>query len=141
MSHRATARTTLIFAPLLVFVLVLALPYYSTRLSLILHAHPFADVVPKQRLDVFKFVSMDNMRSEAIVFSKGVAIGWIYQPMFGFSRFVPFSSKPEFDNTAFDFWSDYCQLIVWSLRWWLLPIQAVIFLFWLRNRERKSRFT
>src|SRR5438477_13081915 len=121
MSPRHTIRFVSLFVPLILFVLLLIAPYYSGRWSLILHGRPFARVVPKEKLNVFQFVSTDNLRSRAIVFSNGTAIGWIYQPMFGFARFVPFSSRPSFQDVGDSHpqFEDFL-LIAWSFRWWLL---------------------
>src|SRR5712692_5846611 len=118
MSSRRTIQFVLLFAPLLAFILVLASPHYSSRLSLLLHGRPFARVVPKEKLNVFQFVSTDNIRCAAIVFSRERPVGWICQPMFGFARFVPFSGTPSLDDVHFDPWADACAVITWSSRWW-----------------------
>ena len=130
MSLRRTIRFVPLFAPLMLFILLLIAPSYSGRWSLILHGRPFARVVPKEKLDVFQFVSADNLRSRAIVFSDGTAIGWIYQPTLGFARFVPFSDRPSFQDVG-DFhpqFEDYL-LIAWSFRWWLLTAQVLLLFF------------
>jgi hypothetical protein len=135
---RRATRFLLLFAPLLLFILILTSAYYSARLSLILHGLPFARVVPKENLDVFQFVSTDNMRSRAIVFSGGRAVGWIYQPMAGFARFVAFSRKSSFEEIGdFDPWFDYCLLLGWSWRWWLLEGQIVVLLLWFGLRKKR----
>jgi hypothetical protein len=112
-------------------------PYYSGRWSLILHGYPFARVVPKEKLDVFQFVTTDSLRSRAIVFSDGTAVGWIYQPMSGFARFVPFSSRASFQDVGGSHprFEDFL-LIAWSFRWWLLAAQALLLSFWFRLRRR-----
>src|SRR5882724_5198704 len=109
MSLRRTFQFAALLAPLLLFALVLTSPYYSARLSMTLHGRPFARVVPKERLDVFKFVSMDNFACRAIVFSNDRAVGWICLPSTGgFASFVPFSDKPNFeDGVALDPWFDF----------------------------------
>ena len=137
MSIRRTVRLVPLSAPLLLFALLLTLPYYSERLSLTLHGHPFARIVSKEKLNVFEFVATDNMRSKAIVFSHGKAIGWIYQPMMGLARFVSFSDSPKFELSGFDAWFDLRLPVAWSWRWFLLPLQAVVLLAWLRSREKR----
>jgi|SRR5436190_8100524 len=138
MSLRRTFRFVPLFVPLLLFILVLTSPYYSGRLSLILHGRPLGRIVPKEKLNVFQFVSTDNMRSRGIVFSDGKEVGWIYQPISGFARFVPFSAKPSFEVIpAFDPWFDFILTISWSFRWWLLPLQVVVLLLWLRQRGKR----
>ena len=128
------------FAPLVVFALAFASPYYSGRLSLVLHGRPFARVVPKEDLDVFHYVSTDSLACRAIVFSHGKAVGWICAATGSFAMFVPFSEHPSFDDVAgFEPWLNIPLLIAWALRWWFLPAQAVILLLWLRKRERKAR--
>src|SRR5687768_2011962 len=137
MSLRRTIRFVPLFAPLVLFVLLLFAPYCSGRWSLILHGRPLARVVPKEKLDVFQFVSTDNLRSRAIVFCDGTAIGWIYQPMFGFARFVPFSGRPSFQDVGDSHpqFEDFL-LIAWSLRWWLLAAQMLLLFFWFGLRKR-----
>jgi hypothetical protein len=143
MSLKGKFRVIALFAPLLLFVLVLTLPYSSTRLSLIVHGHPFARVVPKEKLNIFDFVSTDNSACRAIVFSKEKAIGWICLPLTGgFAQFVPFSGRPDLGmDEAFNDWFQFQALMIipWIFRWWLLPIQAVILLLWLRSREKRLR--
>ena len=137
MSVHHTIRLGLLLAPLLLFALFSTLPVYSERLSVALHGHPFARVVPKETLNILEFVATDNLRSRAIVFSHGRAIGWIYQPMTGLPRFISFSGGPTFDVDDFDPWFDIRLAVAWFWRWYLLPIQAVVLLLWLRNRERR----
>jgi hypothetical protein len=120
----------------LLFALLFTLPYCSQRLSLALHGHPFANIVAKERLNAFEFVATDNLRSRAIVFSHGKAIGWIYQPMMGLARFVSFSGTPNFDVNGFDTWFDFCLPVAWFWRWYFLPIQAIVLLLWLRSRRK-----
>jgi hypothetical protein len=143
MSLRPTFRFVALLAPLLLFALVLTSPYYSTRLSLILHGRPFARVVPRERLDIFKFVSMDSFACRAIVFSNEKAVGWICLPSTGgFPSFVPFSDRPNLENAAtFDPWFDLPLLIAWSVRWWLLPVQVVLLLLWLLTRQRRPQYS
>ena len=143
MSLRRTFRSVALFAPLLLFALVLASPYFSARLSLILHGRPFARVVPKDRLDVFKFVSTDSFACRAIVFSNEKAVGWICLPSTGgFASFVPFSDKTNFENgVTFDPGFDLPLTISWAFRWWLLPAQAVVLLLWLRTRQRRFQYS
>jgi hypothetical protein len=125
------------------FALVLTSPYYSARLSLTLHGHPFARVVPKESLDIFKFVSTDSFACRAIVFSNEKAVGWICLPSTGgFASFVPFSDKPNLeDGVAMDPWFDLPLRIAWSLRWWLLPAQVILLLLWLRMKQRRVQYS
>lgn len=136
MSLRRTIRLVSFFTPLVLFVLLLLAPRYSARWSMVLQGHPFARVVPKAQLDIFQYVSTDHLRSRALVFSGGAPIGWIYQPMSGFARFVPFSHPPiDPYMGAFNVgFVDYL-LVAWSLRWWLLFLQALLFLFWIGFRK------
>jgi hypothetical protein len=142
MSLRRTFRFVTLLAPLLVFALVLMLPFYSARLSLILQGHPFARVVSKKNLDVFKFMSTDSFACRAIVFSNEKAVGWICLPSTsGFAAFVPFSANPNLiGGVTSEPWFDFPLIIEWSLRWWLLPVQAVVLLLWLRQREKRVQY-
>ena len=142
MSLRRTFRFVALLAPLLFFVLVLTSPYYSARLSLVRHGHPFARVVPKEKLDIFQFVRTDSFACRAIVFSNEKAVGWIFQSSTGgFACFVPFSGTPDVTGAAFDPWLDLPLVTAWFLRWWLLPVQVVILLLWLRQREKKAQYS
>ncbi len=143
MSLRRTIRFVALLAPLLAFALVLMSPYYSARLSLILHGRPFARVVSKENLDIFKFVSTDNFACRAIVFSNEKAVGWICLPSTGgFAAFVPFSANPNLEDGVFaDPWFDLPLIIAWSLRWWLLPVQVIALLLWLRQREKRVQYS
>ena len=110
---RRIFRFVALLAPLLVFALVLVSPYYSARLSLILHGRPFARVVSKENLDIFKFVSTDSFACRAIVFSKEKAVGWICLPATGgFAAFVPFSANPNLEEgVTFNPWFDFPLMI------------------------------
>lgn len=140
MSPPRPIRFVLLFAPLLMFALVLALPRSSARLSLLVNGLPFARVVPKEKLDIFQYVQTDNSAYEAVVFSGGKAVGLIVQPHFSCAYFGPFHGQansvvgepPPFGFTM-------AILIAWSWRWFLLPMQAVLLLLWLRQRERRTR--
>jgi len=57
--------------------------------------------------------------------------------MMGLPRFISFSGKPSFEVGDFDLWFDICLVVAWFWRWYLLPIQAVVLLLWLRNREKR----
>ncbi|MGD0904393.1 MAG: hypothetical protein ABR924_15755 [Terracidiphilus sp.] len=128
----------MLLAPLLAFALVLMSPY-SARLSLMLHGRPFARIVPKEKLDIFKFVSTDSFADRAIVFSNDKAVGWICLPTLGgFASFVPFSDNPNVVDVPFEPWFQFPLMIAWWLRWWLLPAQVVILLLWL-HQKRKER--
>lgn len=123
---------------LLFLAAVLALPCCSVRLSLILHGHPCATVVPKENLDIFKFVRTDSLACQAIAFSHGHAIGWIMLPSTGgFASFIPFIEKPSLEEglTAFPSFQ-FPLMVAWAYRWWLLLIQGVFFALWLRTRRR-----
>jgi hypothetical protein len=134
---RHKAGLFLLFSPLLLFALVVVTAQYSVRLSLIIHGHPFAEVVPKG-YDIFRFVPTDSLRCQAIVFSNGKAIDWIYQPTFDFARFVPFPKPPALGDPGIDLWFDVFALIGWVFRWWLLVIQALILLFGIVLRRQKQ---
>ena len=124
-----TIRIALLSAPLLGFIFICALPRFCVRLSLIIYGHPCAQVVPKEKLNVFDFVPTDNFRSRAIVFSKGHAIGWVYQPMSGFARFVPFSAAPNFmDLGGFHWLFDYVVIVLSLFKWyWLMGAYVLLF--------------
>jgi hypothetical protein len=136
MSLRSPIRRIFLFLPLLALVFISALPRSSARLSLLLHGMPFAHVTKD---DVFNYVKMDNMRNAGIVVSEGQAVGWIYQPMFGFARFIRFTGTPALEVSIddWDLWTEAILPRLWLSRWWLLPIQAVVLLLWLRQREKK----
>jgi hypothetical protein len=140
MTLRRTLRFVPLFVPLLLFTLLLMAPYYSGRLSLILHGRPCARVVLKEKIDVFQFVSTDHLRSRGIVFSKGKAIGWVYQPLLGFARFVPFSDKPSFHNASHPQFEDFLS-IAWSVRWWLFAVQVLLLCFWFGLRKRAVQYS
>ena len=136
---RRTLRFVLLIAPPLLLLLVFIAPYYSARWSLVLHGCPFARIIPKEKLDVFQYVDMDNMRNRAFVFSDGKAVGWIMQPMSGFARFVPFSGKRTLVGLAdVDVLTDYCLLVAWWWRWELLIayILLLIILFGFKKPAR-----
>jgi hypothetical protein len=137
MSIRRTVGLVSLLVPLVLFALLFTLPYYSQRLSVALHGHPFARIVAKERLNVFEFVATDSLRSKAIVFSHGSAIGWIYQPMMGLARFVSFSGTPDFDVKGFDTCFDLWLPVAWYWRWCFLPLQAIVLLLWLRGRSKR----
>jgi hypothetical protein len=141
MSLQRTIKFVAFFAPLLIFILATTSPFYSARLSLILHGHPFAHVVPREQLNVFQFVKTDNFACRAIVFSEGNAVGWICQSSTGgFPSFVPFSGQPNLDDVQdFNFRFDFLLVMAWVMRWWLFPVQLIVLLFWLRARERRVR--
>lgn len=137
MSIRRTIGFASVMAPLVLFAFLFTLPFYSQRLSLALHGQSFARIVAKERLNVFELVPTDNVRSKAIVFSHGSAIGWIYQPLSGLARFVAFSGTPNFEVNGFDTWFDLWFPLAWFWRWYLLPLQAVAFLLWFRGRKQR----
>ena len=136
MSIRRTIRFAVLFTPMVLLALVSALPHYSERLSVTFHGYPFARIVQKERLNVFEFVARDNMRSKAVVFWHGKPIGWIYQPMMGLPRFVSFSGPPNVEMGGLDVWFDLRLPVAWLWRWYLVPIQAVVLLVWLRRRAK-----
>ncbi len=129
----------MLFAPLLVFFLVITSPYYSARLSLILHGHSFARVVPKEKLNIFQFVKTDSLACRAIVFSDGKAVGWISETIGAFPSFVPFSGQPGLEDLPeYDVWFNVPLLLARSLGWWLIPAQVIILLIWLRYKRKRS---
>jgi hypothetical protein len=142
MASRRTIKRALLFIPLLAFVLADCIPYYSARLSLMLHGLPFARVVPKENRDPFQWVKTDSFASKGIVFSGRQAVGWICQPAGSFASYVPFSAQPSLTrlgNSTFRF--NVPLLIAWSARWWLVPVQAITLLLWLRSREKAVRYS
>jgi hypothetical protein len=69
-------------------------------------------------------------------------VGWICQPSGSFASYEPFSAQPSFDDAgAFDFRFNALLLIAWAVRWWLLLIQFVILLLWLRSAEKRVRYS
>ena len=130
MSVRALARWVLFFMPLLLFVVAVALPYDSARLTLIMHGHPFARVVATDKLDIFRYVDMDSFACRAIVFSGDEAIGWIEQSSLGgFPMYVPFTVPRKLDGFP-SVWPEICFIELWITRWWFLAGQAVVLVFW-----------
>jgi hypothetical protein len=142
---RRIFRAFLLITPLLLFLLVHTSALYSVQLSLIARGYPTARIVPKDRLDVFKYVSTDNFRSRAIVFADDRAVGWIYQPVSGFARFEPFRGNPSFTllpgfEPLYDVWLP----LAWSFKWWLLAVQGAVLLYFARKTKlgwRKVRLT
>ena len=137
MSRLRTIRTALLFAPLLLLPLVLALPYCSARLSLILHGAPFARVVPRQGLDIFRYVQRDGFHIQAVVFSGDKAVGLIVQPL-GSPPY--FESLSQANSVEWSFPSGFIAFVVTARFWgWLLlPAQGIVLLLWLRHREKKG---
>jgi hypothetical protein len=96
---------------------------------------PFAHVT---KADVFKYVQTDSLRNAGIVVSDGRAVGWIFQPMFGLARFVPFTGTPNLGDVGDDdLWFDYRLPIAWLWRWWLLAVQVVLLVFRFGFRKRR----
>jgi hypothetical protein len=134
------SRSRIVFAcaPLVAFGLLCALPYYCVRLSLIRDGHPFARIVPKERLDIFQYVPTDNFRCAGIVFSDSQAIGWVYHPMADFARFAPFSATPTLAvGGSIDPLFDVILLLLFAFRWWWLIAVYVLFGFWVLATRRK----
>lgn len=135
MSPQRAIRYVPLFLPLIGFFLIVGLPNYSGRLSVLLHGIPFAHVT---KAEVFKYVQTDNLRNAGIVVSDGRAIGWIYQPISSFARFVPFTGKPSLDNSGdIDVCFDFLFLTAWTLRWWLLAAQILLVVYWFGFRKRR----
>lgn len=139
MSLRRTFRFVALLAPLLIFALVFTLPYHTARLSLILHGYPFARVVPKEKLDIFQYVQTDNFSFKAVVFSDGKAVGVIEQPMGAFAYFESLSQANSKDGFPMLF--NWLMIVVWILRWLLLPVQVFLLFLWFRQRERKTQLS
>ena len=139
MKVRKKSRFLLLLLPLVGFCAITMSPYYAGRLSLVLHGHPFAHVTKDRTLD---YVPTDSFRNAGIVLSHGKPIGWVYQPMLGFARFVPFTGPPNLDGSdETDFVFDYCFLVLWQFRWWFLAAQAVVLIPWsgIRMTRRSPR--
>jgi hypothetical protein len=100
MSVRDFTKIAGLLVPGCLFIAVCALPYYSDRLSLIEEGLPLAHIVAKEKLNIFDYVDTDFMRAQAIVFSHGKPVGWIYAPMFGLPRYVPFLKPRDFDVSS-----------------------------------------
>jgi hypothetical protein len=137
MSLKRIFKFVALLTPLIIFVMLLTLPYYSARLSLMRQGLPFARVVPKEKLDIFQYVQTDSFAYQAIVFSDSKAVGIISQPLGSFAQFEWFTDKHNIDDKGFASWFELVPVIVWSLRWWLIPIQIVALLLWLRMREKR----
>jgi hypothetical protein len=130
MLFRHLARWLFFFLPLTLFIVAMALPFESARITLILHGHPFARVVPKDKLNIFRYVDNDSFACQAIVFSGADAIGWIELPSTGgFPEFVPFTTTRSLDEFPI-IGIDFCFIILWITRWWFLAGQAIVVLFW-----------
>jgi hypothetical protein len=120
------------------FPLVLALPYYSVRLSLLLNGIPFARVVPKERLDIFRYVQTDGFDKQAVVFSGDEAEGLIVQPLGSPPYFEPLADANAAEwRVPFGFMAFLVTARYWG--WLLLPAQAFVLLLRLRKRERTPR--
>ncbi len=141
MSPRRTFQFAALLAPLFLCAFALTLPYSSARLSLIFHGHPFARVVPKEKLDIFQYVHTDNFAYKAVVFSGSKAVGIISQPTGDFAQFQPFSDKNAVDDFYFDPWLGIPMLIAWTFRWWLLLVQVIVLLLWLRMRQKRVQYS
>ena len=140
MKIRRISRIALLFLPLVGFILIETSPYYAARFSLLLHGIPFAQV---NKRDALKYVPTDSFRNAGIVISEGRAVGWIYAPMMGFSRFVPFAEihsldGPEKPDPVMD-----CPILflLWERRWLLLVAQGVLLIVWGVVFWRKHRRT
>jgi hypothetical protein len=57
MAGRRIGRVILLFLPLLLFLLGSTAQGCMGRLSTALHGHPFASIVPKDNVNVFKYVT------------------------------------------------------------------------------------
>lgn len=138
-AFRGAFRAMVLFTPLLLFAAILALPHNSARLSLMLHGHPFAKVVPKSSADIFQIVPTDNFACRALVFSHRKPIGWIMLPSTGgFESFIPFTEKPNLREVTPDTLLFQLFLtLAWACRWWLLLFQVLMLAFWLRLCRKK----
>jgi hypothetical protein len=131
----------------LVIVLGFTMPYYSIRLSLITNGHPFAEVIAKEKIqradggwqtNIFQHEPMNNLRAGAVAFAKGKAIGWIYYPLSGIPRFVPFGYPPNLDWMGFDPIYDIGFILLYVARWPCVMACTIVLL--LREyRKRKHR--
>jgi hypothetical protein len=112
---------------------------------LIRDGHPFARIVPKERLDIFQHVPTDNFRCAGIVFSDTQDIGWVYQPMADLARFVPFSGTPSLVvGGSIDPLFDVILLLLYVFRWWWLIAAYALFGFWIiasRHRHLTMRWS
>ena len=115
----------------------LALPNYSARVSLLLHGLPFARVIPKEKVDISRYVQLDGFDKKAVVFSRGKAVGLIVQPL-GSPPY--FESFRQADSAPWNLPSAFIALVVTSRFWgWLLlPAQAIVVLLWRRSRDGQA---
>jgi hypothetical protein len=65
----------------------------------------------------------------------------IVQPVGAFACFEPFSRQPNSVNDGFPILFNLLLGGAWSLRWFLLPVQAIRLLLWLRQRKRRAQKT
>lgn len=124
--------------PTILFLFALTIPQSSARLSLILHGYPFARVVSKDQLDIFKYVEIDSFAYRGVVFSGDKPVGLISHPKGTVASFEPFGREfgsPE-DMDA-HLWFELPLVLLWSVKWWLLAVQAIVVLYWLRAKERR----
>jgi hypothetical protein len=108
---------------------------------MILRGYPFARVVPKETLDVSHYVQFDDFGFRSVVFSGDKAVGIIDQPTFDLAHFESFPIQEKAVDVGFPMWLYGLFCIGWFLRWWLLPVQLIVLLLWLRQREKKSHYS
>jgi hypothetical protein len=85
-------------------------------------------------------VQTDNFSYKAVVFSGDKAVGMIDQPTGAFACYEPFPRQPGSLDYGFSMLLNALLCIVWSLRWFLLPVQAVFLLLWIRQIQKKPAF-
>ena len=136
MSLRRTIRRFLFLTPLLLFAMLVELPQYSARLSLVQHGYPFANLTPCYKIDVYKLMSNYNVRVRSIAFSDGKPVGYIYQGIIGLARFEPISNDTSPEGVGvYDPCFDGRLITAWSWRWWLLAVQFLLLLLWFGLRR------
>lgn len=124
-----SVRQAVFFMPLFLFLVGISVPYSSVRLSLIWHGHPFARVVPKNAVNIFPYVDRDSFACSALVFEGSSSIGWIDSPTNGgIAWYVPWSSTRFLDDYGSPRVLETCFEVLWMERWFLLLVQAVVFL-------------
>jgi hypothetical protein len=82
---------------------------------------------------------LDGFHIQAVVFSRGKAVGLIVQPLGSPSYFEPLSDANSAKwRVPFGFIAFVVTAQFWG--WLLLPAQAIVLLLWLRKREKTARY-
>jgi hypothetical protein len=113
---------------LLIAAFSFSVPVTSARISLALHGHPFARVVPKDQMNVLSIVPTDSFASRGVAYARERPIGWICSSFGSFPQFVPFGAAPDFGSLP-GLGENCLFLVLWMARWiWLLAaVESVSF--------------